>query len=341
MFPKDIIIRNIQSDDLFEAFFVSAVSSVFIIRFFLFITRYPQLGGGSFHIAHMLWGGFFMLSAIIIMMSLISRYAVIVAAVLGGIGFGAFIDELGKFITRDNNYFFQPAVAIIYVIFVLVYLLFRAIPKYKAYTQKEYLINAIDMMKEAVINDLDIEEERIAKQYLKHADQSDPIVQSLLQLMDKIDATEPKHIGFGIRLRKYIRTIKNKLQASHFLIYLVILLLVLQSVIAISVTVYIFANDLDIPFSDWGLLICTIVSAYFIFHGMFYFRRSRFQVYKHFKTAVLISLFLTQFFLFYREQLHALTILFINLGILFIINNVISLEQSKAGHLENIPAEKN
>jgi hypothetical protein len=32
------------------------------------------------------------------------------AAFAGGVGFGFFVDEVGKFISEDVNYFFEPAV---------------------------------------------------------------------------------------------------------------------------------------------------------------------------------------------------------------------------------------
>jgi len=33
-----------------------------------------------------------------------------------------FIDELGKFITSDNNYFFQPTISLIYIVFIIIFL---------------------------------------------------------------------------------------------------------------------------------------------------------------------------------------------------------------------------
>jgi hypothetical protein len=96
-------------------------ASILVIRAFLASTCYPQLGGHGLHIAHMLWGGLLMLIALVLLLAFIGRYLQSSAALLGGIGFGTFIDELGKFISSNNNYFFHPAIPLIYIVFVLLF----------------------------------------------------------------------------------------------------------------------------------------------------------------------------------------------------------------------------
>src|SRR6266576_7183570 len=98
MLLKDIFIRDIEAESYRENFLVSAIVSIFVIRLFLRVTHYPIIGSGEFHIAHLLWGGFLMMAALIILLSFLNQKAAVVSSILGGIGFGAFIDELGKFI---------------------------------------------------------------------------------------------------------------------------------------------------------------------------------------------------------------------------------------------------
>jgi hypothetical protein len=43
-----------------------------------------------------------------------NRWALQASAFLGGVGIGLFIDEVGKFITQANDYFFPPALPLIY-----------------------------------------------------------------------------------------------------------------------------------------------------------------------------------------------------------------------------------
>ena len=109
-------------------------------------------------------------------------------ALAAGIGFGLFIDELGKFITSDNDYFFQPVIAIIYVIFVALFFLFRWLGSVKHLSPQVALVNAFDYAKEAVLRDMDESERVKALGLLSHADQTDPVVVSLGDMLRALDA---------------------------------------------------------------------------------------------------------------------------------------------------------
>ncbi len=143
--------RNIYAGNLLEIFMVAAVTAVLAIRFFLEITGYPQVGGGGLHIAHVLVGGLFMLVSILILLIFLGNYSRSLAAFLGGFGFGAFIDELGKFITSNNDYFFKPSIALIYITFVLLFIFIRKIRNIRYLTEKEKQVNFLEISEEAVL----------------------------------------------------------------------------------------------------------------------------------------------------------------------------------------------
>lgn len=110
--------------DRIDTFVLAGVMTILGTRAFLAVTGYPQVGNDSLHIAHVLWGGIFLTFAFLVVL-LSDTPNRLFAALLGGIGFGLFIDEVGKFVTKDNNYFYEPAVGIMYVSFLLIWFISR------------------------------------------------------------------------------------------------------------------------------------------------------------------------------------------------------------------------
>jgi len=106
---------------------LSFAASVSMTRLFLEMTGYPQIGGGELHIAHVLWGGLFLYIASLVPLLWANRWVYGTSAVLSGIGIGLFIDEVGKFITQTNDYFYPPAAPIIYALFLVTVLLYTRI----------------------------------------------------------------------------------------------------------------------------------------------------------------------------------------------------------------------
>ena len=116
------------------------------------LTGYPQIGGHGLHIAHMLFGGAGMLIALLASLTFLGPRTRSFAAIVGGAGFGAFIDELGKFITSDNDYFYQPAVALIYVVFVLLFIAGERLATDANPPPNERLAQALDVVTGAVVD---------------------------------------------------------------------------------------------------------------------------------------------------------------------------------------------
>src|SRR6266550_7703176 len=169
------VIRN-DRPVLVDAFLISAVLTVLALRVYLAAAHYPQLGGNGLHIAHVLWGGLLMVVAIGILLSLLTWTWQITGAVIGGVGFGLFIDELGKFLTSDNNYFFKPTAALVYVVFVILFLASREIRSFRTLTQEENLVNAVELSKKLAVSGIGEVDRDHALRLLDGADQTNPLV---------------------------------------------------------------------------------------------------------------------------------------------------------------------
>src|SRR5438552_6658242 len=162
---------------------ISSVVSVLLTRLYLGLTGFPRIGSGPLHVAHLLWGGLLMLAALVVLLSVLGKRTKRWAAVLGGLGFGLFVDELGKFVTADNDYFFQPAVALIYVVFIVLFLVFRAIER-RSLSSDELLVNAADMLREVILGGATRAEVVRARRLLDRSGFEGPLAEGLRDAID-------------------------------------------------------------------------------------------------------------------------------------------------------------
>ncbi|MCK0175413.1 hypothetical protein [Mycolicibacterium sp. F2034L] len=136
------ITRDATGSAAAEAFVLIAVATILITRLYLELTGYPQIGGGNLHIAHALWGGALMMLALLVGWLTIGTGTRVTAVLLGGVGFGLFLDEVGKFVTKDNDYFYGPSAEIMYILVVVILVGARIVRDFRPLTARECLASA-------------------------------------------------------------------------------------------------------------------------------------------------------------------------------------------------------
>jgi hypothetical protein len=336
--------RNVGFGELQEAFLVSAVTTILVIRTQLWLTNYPQLGGHGLHIAHLLWGGMFMAIAIGILITFLGRSPRGTAAIVGGVGFGFFVDELGKFITSDNNYFFKPAAALIYLIFVGLFLLTRAMQRQPGLTPAERLANAIDLVGEAARRRFDERDRQRALALLAGADPTDPLVASIRRIVEELDAPSPRRPSRVIRWAADLRASCVRLvQRGWFraavgwifaawavLSALAVFELVLPLGLHLGGAMPGYRSDAvdDLSFVNTASLISSLVSVALVAGGVRQLRTGdRLDAYRLLERAVFVSVFVTRVFAFVESQFAAVFGLAVDLLLLIIIRTMASQDR--------------
>lgn len=175
---------------------VSFAASVILTRTFLELTGYPQLGNSTLHIAHVLWGGLLLFIASLLPLILANRWALNTSAILSGVGVGLFIDEVGKFITQNNDYFFPAAAPIIYAFFLLTVLVYVHVKRPRESTPRTELYSILEGLTEVLDRDLDAQERRALEMRLERIkDQThDPNLFRLTQALIDFLEEEKLHL---------------------------------------------------------------------------------------------------------------------------------------------------
>lgn len=410
------LVRDERAGDLLENFFITAVVAILGIRLYL---RFAPGGNlptqvsfsapvvsapTSFHIAHMLWGGVFMLAALILLLTFIGRTAKEWAAVIGGLGFGTFIDELGKFITGDNNYFFQPAIALIYVAFVLLFVATRALQRPRPLPERDARANALELANEIMMGEGGPDARNHALELLALCDPDDPTTRALRTLLLEVRAPPQHRVHALNKAKRFATATYRRLVRTWWFPGAVIAVFILQSIsslygtvvtitwtstaiawaclggvavlalyslrhrapshqtylstgiLAVSVLiawVFLFYSrtppdslggwlqpliDYTEPGSGQGSTLLNAVdllqilaptaSSILVAFGIVFLWHSRLAGYRMFHYAVLISVFVTQFFVFYENQIMGVAGLFPNLLTLIIIRSLIHMSEA-------------
>lgn len=342
--------RNYNLAALHLTFFVTAIATELCIRTQLYLTHYPQLGGHGLHIAHLLWGGLFMVVALAILLSLLGRRARQAAALIGGIGFGFFIDELGKFITADNNYFYRPAAGLIYLIFIGLYLGSRAYQRHRGLDDDEKVRNAVELIGEATRGPFKLEYRDQALALLADVPSTHPLRDPLVALAGDIDTRPNPNPPWFRRLANAVAGAYSRWTEHawfHKIVFGVF------TVWAVAGIVSILGLVLSITFDDQAAraeferdsfghlnflnvasLVSTAVSSALVAIGLSrLLRRQRLDAYAWFTRALLVSIFVTRVFTFVESQFGAVFGVAVDILLLVTVQLMARQERRRsAGH---------
>ena len=350
---------------LLDTVLVCAVATILVVRTQLWLTNYPQLGGRGLHIAHLLWGGLFMLIAIVVLLAFVSPAERQIAAVAGGVGLGLFMDELGKFVTADNNYFFKPTAAIVYGFFVVFFLVVRQLDRRRRLSPRESLVNAVELVKEAALQTMDEPRRRKALALLARADQSDALVPELRRMLEDVETRPARPQSAAARpvrhLREWFFALVDRpwfstAVGAFFAVWAVASLLQIVTLVVFdtvglgSPEVFRLGENItsdplgegERTFIQVANLAASAAATVFVLVGLDRLAKGRrADAFAMFERALLVSIFFTQVFAFVHSQFAAVFGLAVDLLLFIAVRTVLGreLEREALQPAESGPTE--
>lgn len=302
--------RNVEAPALFESFFIAGVASFLGIRAFLGLTGFPQLGTNGLHIAHLLFGGLLMLLALLLLLGFIDRPTQQASAVIGGLGFGTFIDEIGKFVTSDNNYFYRPAVALVYATFVIAFLVARTFVGQRRFGQRESLANALRLLADESDGAIEPEDRARIVRLLDKAHQDSERTKLARQYLAALPS-EREELSVFDTIRRRLAVAYEAFMATPWAnraLTIGVIAYAVVAVIGVGLIGYLSGQSATASggVATVAQFASTIAGALLIARGVVSLPTSRINAYRWFERGILIWILITQVFVFYSSELSGL-----------------------------------
>jgi hypothetical protein len=321
--------RRDRAENYVLTFLVAFAFTVIATRVFLEMAGYPQLGNSVLHIAHALWGGLLLFVAVLLPLGLANRWAIQASALLGGVGTGLFIDEVGKFITQANDYFFPPALSIVYGFVLLTIFIYLYIRRPRQSDARQALYYAWEGMQDAIDGDLDASEAaRIERQLaIARTSDRDEIV-SLAEAMSGFLQTEDLHLpaarpGLWQRIATSVDALGRRLgRRIHRIVITGVLILWVALAVGYIVVLVQGGANLDSQVARWReplMVIQALIGALMIVAIVAWLTRREELGLKFATSGFLLSLVALQSLYFYLSQFSALTATLIQLVFLQVL----------------------
>ena len=284
---------------------VCAVATVVFTRAFLAATGYPQVGNSTLHIAHVLWGGLLMLAALLSTLAFLSPATKPLAALAGGIGFGLFIDEVGKFVTKDVNYFYRPAIAIIYVTFVVLFGLIRGLSR-RGFSSEEATLIGLESLQRAAVGTLSEERRARVVSLMRATGDQGALPQAVRELLEHGAPVDAHGESLTQRLSARAGAGWTFLTGHPLFRRGVFAVLLAAAAISAAELGWLVRHGLgQLGFSQRAFALTTLVADVALLIGAARLSRSLLSALRWYEHAVLLEITVAQVFLFSSEQLAA------------------------------------
>ncbi len=349
-FETPRLVRRTSAPHLVLNVLIAFGATVLLVRLYLELTGYPRLGNSTLHIAHLLYGGIMLAAASLLMIIFATPSAIRAGAMLTGVGLGLFFDEVGKFITASNDYFYKPAASIIYLIALGIALLYSLLrQRAQKPTDHESMVAALENA-ELLMEGPQTEHQRLViDQNLDQIAQTmaDPDYVKLALALHEFADSEAVRPGrtrwqryWGILERWSLRQFVRHYKALTIVMLALLAFNSLSSLLTFSIALVLpifapeLAHQIQALYNAAGLrefsplllsitnldLLLDFMAALITLIGIILFltqRRQQGLYWIH--LALFLQLCVVNVFTFYTEQFSAASLTLVNLGVLFFV----------------------